>query len=105
MDHTFVQNTAPSVIVLISGLDRRTLYQIKCLNFEKWGHYDIQCPEPMLYKTPNKAGINLAQIVRCIEQDSSGGTVRNKWILLDSCSTISSAKNDSIVSKVTVIPS
>ena len=30
--------------------------------------------------------------------------MNNNWILLDSCYTISCAKNDLIVSKVTVIP-
>ena len=47
----------------------------------------------------------MEQIGRCLAQCSSGGAVSNNWILLDSCSTISCAKNDSIVSKVTVIPS
>ena len=46
----------------------------------------------------------MAQIDRCLAQGSSGGAVSNNWILLEYCSTISCAKNDSMVSKVTVIP-
>ena len=59
---------------------------------------------PTQDKTPNNSGQNLAQIGRCLAQGINGGAVSNKWILLDSCSTISCAKNNSIVSKVTVIP-
>ena len=47
----------------------------------------------------------MAQIGRCIVQGSSGGAVSNKWLLLDSCSTISCTKNNLIVSNVTVSPS
>ena len=43
-DHTFVQHTAPSGAVFISGLDLRTSYRIKCYSCEKWGHYENQCP-------------------------------------------------------------
>ena len=56
-------------------------------------------------ETPNNPGQNMAQIGRCLTQGISGGAVSNNWILLESCSTISRAKNDSMVSKVTVIPS
>ena len=46
----------------------------------------------------------MSHIGRCLAQGSSGSEVSNNCILLDSCSTISCAKNNSIVSKVTVIP-
>ena len=46
----------------------------------------------------------MAQIGRCLAQSSSGGTVSDRWILFDSCYTISCAKNISIISNVTVIP-
>ena len=104
-DHTFVEHTAPSGIVFASGIDGCTLYQIKFFNCEKWGNYENQCLEPMVDETPNKPGQNLAQIGRCLAKVISGGAVRNNWIILDLCSTIRCAKNDLIVSKVTVIPS
>ena len=47
----------------------------------------------------------MAQIGRCLAQGISGGAVSNNWILLESYSIISCAKNDSFVSKVTVISS
>ena len=50
------------------------------------------------------SGKNWAQIGRCLAQGSSCGAVINNWILLDSCSTFICSKNDSIISKVTVIP-
>ena len=104
-DHTFVQHTAPSGKVFIPGLNGRTSYHIKCFNFEKWVHYENQCPEPTREETPNNSGQNLAQIGRCFAQRSSCGVVSNNWILLESCSTIICTKNNSIVSNVTVIPS
>ena len=47
----------------------------------------------------------MAQIGRCLMQGSSGGAVSNNWILLGSCSIIRCSQKDSIISKVTVIPS
>ena len=46
----------------------------------------------------------MVQIGRYLAQGSSGGAVSNNWLLLDSCSTISWDKNNSIVSNVTVRP-
>ena len=103
-DHAFVQHTAPSGKVFIPGLDSHTSYRMMCFNSEKWGHYENQYPEPTRDEAPNNSGQNLAQIGRCIAQGSSGGEVSDKWILLDSCSTISCTKKISIVSNVTVIP-
>ena len=104
-DNTLFQHTAPSVTVFVSGLYGSTSYQIKCFNFEKWGHYENQCPKPMQYRTPNNSGQNLAKIGRCIAQCSIGGAVSDNWLLLDKCSNISCAKNKSIISNVTVRPS
>ena len=42
--HTFMQHTAPSGTVFTPGLEGRKPYFIKCFNFEKWGHYENQCP-------------------------------------------------------------
>ena len=47
----------------------------------------------------------MAQIGRCLAQGSSGCAVSNNCLLLDLCYTIRCAKNNSIVSNVTVIPS
>ena len=46
----------------------------------------------------------MAQTGRCLAQGSSGVAVRKNWLLLDSCSTISWSKNNSIISNATVIP-
>ena len=47
----------------------------------------------------------MVQLGRCLAQGISGGALNNNWILLYSCSTIIFTKKNSIVSKVTVIPS
>ena len=51
-----------------------------------------------------KLGRNLAHIRRCLTQGLYNDTVNSNWLILDSCSTISCAKNDTIVSNVTVSP-
>ena len=104
-DHTFVQHIAPSGTVFFPGLDSRTSYQIKYFNYEKCRHYDNQCPDPKRDGTPNNSGQHPEQIGRFLAQGSSGGAVSEKWLLLDSCSTIICAKNNSIVSNINVIPS
>ena len=91
-DHTFFQHTVPSGTVFITYLKNRMLYRIKRFNCEKWGHYDKQLPEPTIDGTPKKSGQNMAQTVRYLTQGSSGGAVSNKWLLLESYSTISCAQ-------------
>ena len=41
---------------------------------------------------------------RCLVQGSSGGAVSDNWLLLELCTTISYAKNNSVVSNVPVSP-
>ena len=43
-DHKFVQHTAPLDKVFIIDLDGRTSYPIMCLNCDKWGNCENQCP-------------------------------------------------------------
>ena len=101
--HTFIQHTAPLGTFFIPGLNIHTSYSIECFNCEKWEHYESQQPEPMREGTPNNPGKNTAHISRCLAQGSSGGEGINNWLLLESCSTSSCAKNNSIVSDITVI--
>ena len=105
MDHIPVQHTTPLVTFFITGLNGRTSYRIKFLNCEECRNCENQFLEPTKDGMPNNSRQNLAQICRCIVQGSSGGGVINNWLLLDSCSTIIFAKNNSIVSNITVIPS
>ena len=53
---------------------------------------------------PNKSGLNLEHIGRYFKQGRSDNAVNNNCLLLDSYSTISYAKNDTIVTNITVIP-
>ena len=104
-DHIFIQPTATLGTFFIPGLDSRDSYQIKCFNGGKWGNDENQCLEPTRDETPNKNKGKKEQNGRSLAQGSSGGAVRNNWLILDSCSTIRCSKNNSIVSNVTVIPS
>ena len=78
---------------LIPGSDGRT-FNIKCYNCENFGHYASNCPEPS--RRTGYSSVHVGFIL--LQQTQDQATIPHNWVLLDSCSTDSVFRDQTIIS-------
>jgi hypothetical protein len=89
-------DSPPDGAKLVPGRDGKTV-PFKCYNCNAWGYISKQCSLPDKQAQP-KNGLGLAQIGTSFSM--GGNQIPQSWILLDTCSTVSVACNQDLVTNI-----
>jgi hypothetical protein len=93
---SFLQTGASADATAVAGNDGRHFPEVRCCRCQSNGHYSGNCPTPPSQHL--QIGLCLTQAVQ--PQPWPNNTVNPNWLLLDSCSTVSSIQNEKFLSNI-----
>ena len=83
---------------LVASVNDTYHQEITCYNCNNKGHYSNKCPYEYQQNTKKPNGVNLLmRAITLTQNDPSVGEINPHWILLNTCSTASVARNPNLV--------